>query len=721
MPKAERMPFLETSKLDSDHLRLLDWLSDAEQSTPETEWREVGPEDYKFYAGDQDKEEVKRLLIEQKRPITVFNEIKPKIDMLIGLAAQTRFQPDVVPVGTEDQALAQVVKGALYHYAKKTKLVRKEVECFEHSTKSGRSLLYFFIDKENPFKPVIKVKRIQGVSFTLDPQSFEYDMSDARYIFIDKWMSEEDIKANWPNVNVEMIKQHAGYAGKGYPAFWNEQDDLYRVVECWYRKYDRMTWFTNPLTGKVESLTPAEFSKFAKALSEGIPQPDGTRSQPIPIPDSVDSMVRNTYYMIFTDIFKIEGGKSPYRWKGFPAVLFGAYKNDNTNAWFSAIKMMKDPQQSMNTMRRQLSHLLQTLPKGLLKHEVGAVINIEEYEKRSADPSFHLEITKGMFDKVGFEQQPAISPIYSQYDLVMAQSMKDSSGVQDDLMGIQNTSREPGVTVQMRQQTGLAVLYVLFDNFRESRLEAGRILLSFIQQYVTQEELIRSQGQEGMQLLQINTQTNPQSPNFNDITVGEYDLEVEETVENATMRLAIAQMLTDFSQNNPNSIPPDIVLDYANIPFTVKQRVKESWANQQKLQQENIDADRALKIQELFFKAKMEERKMLLEHRMEIARLQIESKTADEELELEAKRTEEELKQNEEEAKQQLKITSEKHKQEMSQSKEKHELLMKQTEEKNKQQLELDKQKAAASVEAAKQKAKITKEKSNGNSASRNK
>ena len=720
MPKAERMPFLNTKDLEKDHLMLLDWLNDAEQSTPETEWRTTGLEDYKYYAGDQDSDEVKKLLIDQKRPITVFNEIKPKIDMLVGLAAQTRFQPDVVPVGTEDEALAQLIKGTLYHYAKKTKLVRKEVECFEHSTKSGRSLLYFYIDKENPFKPKIKTRRIQGASFILDPQSFEYDMSDARYLFIDKWMSEEDIKANWPNVNVEMVKSHAGYAGNGYPQFWNEQDDLYRIMECWYRKFDRMTWFTNPLTGKVESLTPADFSKFAKALSEGIPQPDGTRSQPIPVPDSVDSMVRNTYYMIFTDVFKIEGGKSPYRWKGFPGVLFGAYKNDNTNTWFSAIKMMKDPQNSLNTMRRQLSHLLQTLPKGLLKHEVGAIINIDEYEKRSADPSFHLEIAKGMFEKVGFQEQPSISPIYSQYDATMGQSIKDAGGTQDDLMGIQQTSREPGITVQARQQTGLAVLYVLFDNFRESRLEAGRILLSFIQQYVTQDELIRSQGQEGMQLLQINTQMNPQAPDFNDISVGEYDLEVEETVENATMRLAIAQMLTDFSQNTPNSIPPDIVLEYANLPFTVKQRVKEAWASQQKMQQENIDADRALKIQELTFKGQMEERKMMLEHRMELMRMKIEAETADEELELEIKKTDEELKLNEEEAKQQLKITSEKHKQEMQQSKEKHDLLMKQTEEKNKQQLELDKQKAAASVEAAKQKAKITKEKPNGSNASSN-
>ena len=45
MPKAERLPFITESKLETDYLMLLDWLSDWEQATPETEWREQGAED----------------------------------------------------------------------------------------------------------------------------------------------------------------------------------------------------------------------------------------------------------------------------------------------------------------------------------------------------------------------------------------------------------------------------------------------------------------------------------------------------------------------------------------------------------------------------------------------------------------------------------------------------------------------------------------------------
>jgi hypothetical protein len=68
------------------------------------------------------------------------------------------------------------------------------------------------------------------------------------------------------------------------------------------------------------------------------------------------------------------------------------------------------------------------------------------------------------------------------------------------------------------------------------------------------------------------------------------------------MRLNIAQILTDFSQNNPNTIPPDIIMEYANIPYTVKERIRMAWEAQQKLEQENIDAERALKLAELKMK-----------------------------------------------------------------------------------------------------------------------
>ena len=600
MPIAERE---ETSKRvgqegkDTDLEQLIKWLKQAEESIPEKTWRESSKEDYDFYAGDQDTDAVLLELTSKNRPATVYNEVKPKIDMLVGMAAQTKHETTVIPVGAEDEPLTELMAGTLKHYQRKLKIKRRELECFDHTCKGGRSLLFFYIDKSNPFKPIIKSKRIEGRNFWLDPDCQEYDLSDARFLFVDKWLTKEEIKQFWPEFDTSFAEQASKDVNQ--PKFFDEAKEKYRIVEGWYYKFIEIVYFTNPMTGKVEQLSPADYGKFVKALRNGIDLGDGRVFKYEEEVDAQISYKKKYYYMIFSARAECEGGPSPYNWEGIPAVFYGAYKAYKTNHWFGAIKSMKDPQRTLNTTRRQLLYLLQTLPKGLLIHEIGAILNIDEYEKRASDPNFHLEVAKGMFDKVKFLQQPKISPIYNMFDAICIQAIKDVSGAQDSLMGIQTTSREPGITVRARQETGVAVLYVLFDNFRESRFNTGRLMISLIQQYVTDAEVVRIEGEKGMQLLQINTQMNPQVEGFNDIAAMEFDYEVSETAETMTVRAATAQMLVDFNQNQPGAIPPDVIMEYTDLPFSAKQRVKTHWEAVQAQQKEDTDREYELRLKEI--------------------------------------------------------------------------------------------------------------------------
>jgi len=611
MPLAEREQSAselgsEKSK-DTDLEQLIKWLKQSESSVPETKWRETSPEDYDFYAGNQDTKEVLTKLESKNRPATVYNEVKPKIDMLIGMAAQTKHETDVIPVGAEDELLVELMNGTLKHYQRKLKIKRRELECFDHTCKGGRSLLFFYIDKSNPFKPVIKAKRIEGRNFWLDPDGQEYDLSDHRFLFVDKWLTKEEIKQFWPGFDTSFAEQSSRDVNQ--PSFFDKAKEKYRIVEGWYYKYIEVIYFINPMTGKEEMLSPSDFTKFEKALKDGIDLGDGQVFKYEEDIGGQKSYKKQYHYMIFSAQAKAEGGPSPYSWEGFPAVFYGAYKAYKTNHWFGAIESMKDPQRSLNTERRQLSHLLQTLPKGLLMHEIGAILNIEEYEEKSSDPNFYLEIAKGMIDKVKFLQQPRISPIYNFFDAMCVQAIKDVSGAQDSLMGIQTTSREPGVTVRARQETGVAVLYILFDNFRESRFNTGKLMISLIQQYVTDAEVVRIEGEKGAQLLEINTQMNSQVDGFNDITAGEFDYVVSETAETMTIRAATAQMLVDFNQNQPGTIPPDVILEYTDLPFTAKQRVKDHWEAIQTQQKEEADREYELRIMEINNKNKPKDTK----------------------------------------------------------------------------------------------------------------
>ena len=68
--------------------------------------------------------------------------------------------------------------------------------------------------------------------------------------------------------------------------------------------------------------------------------------------------------------------------------------------------------------------------------------------------------------------------------------------------------------------------------------------------------------------------------------------------------MAIAQWLTDFAMNNPNLIPPDVIMEYSNIPFSVKQQVKQWIAAQQEREDEFKRAELKLQERELDIKEK---------------------------------------------------------------------------------------------------------------------
>ena len=589
---------LTDKKLKGELTSLVQKLSKAESSEAEVVYRKNAKEDYEYYAGSQDSKEVLAALEEQKRPDTTYNEIKNRIDTLVGLAGQNRYSHKMVPTGGEDAALAELSSHALFHYRRKLKLVKRELECFTHTVKSGRSLLWFYVSTENPFKPEIKVKRFNGDQFIVDPNSTQLDLSDATYIALDTWVEKEQLQVMAPFLDYKSIEFKSNKQGE--LDYFNSVENLYRIIEVWYKKWEKVAWFENPITKKLEWLRVADFKEFQLTILNGLTLPDGSvfkQEEPI---NFKESLMQTMHQIIFTGSnYIIEYNQDPYKFvKGFPGALYGAYKDDNNNSWFGSIRMAKDPQFAFNTLRRQLSHLIQTLPKGMLVHEVGSVLNIEEYEEDSARPNFHLEVAKGQFDKVKFERQPTISSIYQTFGIELQKSIQDAIGVPDNLMGI-TASREASVTLEKKQLYSFAVLFILFSNYSESRLRGSEILFSLMQEYTTEAEIIRIEGAEGAELLQINSDANPQSAGFNDISALEYDLELDETIESSTMRQATAQIIMDYSHNNPGTVPPDIILEYSDIPLSVVQKIKTYHDQVKQLEQANIEADRELKLKEL--------------------------------------------------------------------------------------------------------------------------
>lgn len=585
-------------------------LKQTEGADSEAIWLLESEEDYDYYAGNQDSIEVLNALAEAKRPALTYNQVKPKVDVVVGLAGQNRQLPSAFPVEHNDEALVELANNAIKFFRRESGLADNEMVCFEHTVKSGRALLHFYINDENPFEPGIKTIFVHGRNFKLDPRSVMYDMSDARFLFIDFWYDKDVIKAKYPDFDFEAVTQLEQSSTGSQPLFYNAVEDTYRVTECWYVDTEKVWWVQNPLkNGAIEKLSKEEYDSLLLTVRTGQAR---TADGQVIVDEQFEGIERfgTVYkYVIFSNNYIFAQGKSKHRWEGFPSVLFGGYKHDRENRWFGLISMMKDPQKGINTMRRQMQHLLQTAPKGLLIHEVGAILDIESYERKSSEPNYHMEVAQGGLDKVRFTDQPTISPVYGQLMDTDGQFMKDVSGVQNDTLGIQTYSREPGITTQLRQGQNIAILFILLDNFKKSRLLATRILFSMIQQYITDARIIRIEGQKGQELMQINTQSNPGVQGFNDLTIGKYDFFVEEGIETVNSRNSIAQMLVDIGHNNPGAVPIDIILEYSGAPYSIVQQIK-AYTAETSAAQQKAEVDKAAKEQ-LLELAKIEAQKYI--------------------------------------------------------------------------------------------------------------
>ncbi len=93
----------------------------------------------------------------------------------------------------------------------------------------------------------------------------------------------------------------------------------------------------------------------------------------------------------------------------------------------------------------------------------------------------------------------------------------------------------------------------------------------------------------------------------NDFRNTEFDLLVDEELENSTMRLATAKMLTEIEQAKPGSIPPSVITSYLPLPLSAKMEIEEFNAVQAQQDQDRFDQE--MEIEKLKITSKSKNKK----------------------------------------------------------------------------------------------------------------
>jgi hypothetical protein len=259
-------------------------------------------------------------------------------------------------------------------------------------------------------------------------------------------------------------------------------------------------------------------------------------------------------YYVFTGDVMLVNEDSPYTHNKFPFVPVW-HKRDRHGDPLSMVEMLKDPQREINHRRsRLLWELISNSVRISQKAFAQTNLSMEEVQIKAARPD-----AVWIGDSGDIEMLPRPGQASGQFQLMneAKQEIQSVSGINDDLMGFDSSSRS-GKAKQITMIQGATIQRPKEKNLHIAHKLLGEIVLQLIQQAHTDEWLVRiTDDIEGEKFININAAQMDEMGNkrvLNDITQARFDLIVEEAPWTPTQRDRAFEMLTRMAEAEPDPI-----------------------------------------------------------------------------------------------------------------------------------------------------------------------
>lgn len=565
--------------LDSDESqvrlqKLKDWWYEVRVAHSENRHEQAIDDD--FVDGLQWSEEDARILEERFQQPLVFNEIKPAVEWVIGTEKRTRVDWNVLPREDDDRDQAEIKTKLIKYISDVNKAEFKRSASFADAVGSGVGWLEVGIRLDSEDEPIF-IKHETWRNVWLDHMSVEPDITDARYLFRSKVIDLDIAKSMFPE-RAEALR-HSAEALNRLP--YITEDDFYdsqlyynsnssptiridealgsttgrrevvRLIECWYREPTQVQVMRGPymFNGK-------EYDQANMDMRTSV---DGGYSS---LFDAVRMKVKIAIF--------IEGGIflqdmiSPFKHNRFPFIPTYAYRRKRDNQPYGIVRNARDPQQDLNKRRSKALFLL-SVNRTIM--DKGAVPDLDEFEEEVARPNAIIE------KEPGFELKIETNIQLAEEHIMLANQdgeyIRQSSGVTGENLGLE-TNAQSGKAILARQNQGTVVTASLFDNQRLAVQVSGEIILSLIEQFYTDEKVIRIVGDRGQQeFIKLNDIDQETGETLNDITKSQADFKVSEQDYRESLRTAMFEQMMDMISKLDSETALsllDMVFEFSDLP-----------------------------------------------------------------------------------------------------------------------------------------------------------
>jgi len=471
-----------------DLLTFTQWVHECQDQPA---WRTKADREADYCDGNQLDSEVMRLARERGLPPAIEPLIGPAIDAILGMEAKTRTDWRVVP--DSDKANDDVAEALNYRLNQAERHARADAACSEaYASQVKVGIGWVEVARnEDPFGYKYRAGPIHRNEVWFDWLS-KPDMSDARYLIRRKWMDRKQAKLMFPDQEELIEHASAGWQGidpgvmsldggqstgllgaqddeRGWSieeAEW--RDTFHRRVclfEVWYRDWKRVLVITSP-DGRV-----VEFDEdnplHIEAIGTGV----------VKVSYAVVGKVRLAWFM---GPHKLSDKPSPYKHNKFPYVPFWGKREDRTGVPFGLVRGMIYLQDEVNA---RIAKMQWGLGAVRTTRTEGAVLDDDDsFREEIGRPDADIVLDAEAMRQGGmFKVERDFELNRQQYDRLVdaREGIKRVGGISDAFMG-QGVQSQSGVMQAGLVEQSNQNLADINDNFKESRMNVGDLLMSLI-------------------------------------------------------------------------------------------------------------------------------------------------------------------------------------------------------------------------------------------------
>lgn len=530
--------------------------------------------DHDFYDGEQwDQESLDTLEARRQLPV-VYNEVAPMCDWMTGTERRNRVDWRVLPRAADDVKLADVKTQTLKYVSDINRVVHNRSRAFSDSIKVGIGWLEDGVRADPTADPIYS--RYEDWRCILhDSTAYDYLGDEGRYNFKWRWVDADvaclmfprrasKIKSaveDWAH-EIDSLVDDMDWQTPGSDATFarrsgtlsplsgtavavDAQRQRVRLIECQYREPMIVKFIADgPLRGVL-------FDQRDRALVQTV----ADRGYSI-----VDRLTMRVHVAVFTEADMIAMGPSVYRHNRFSRTPVICYVRGRDRQPYGMVRRVRTIQQDINKRASKANWLVNT---NQLIGDDDAFDDWETAREEAQDPQGVLPHKKGAKVEIRRDAEAA----KGQLDMMQigVQAIQRNSVSNENLGRQTNATSE--VAIRARQLQGSVTTTEPFDNLRLATQAQGEKQLSLIEQFYSEEKVIRLTGSKGpIEWLKINEpelQPDGTVRWLNDVTASAADFVVSEADYAGTLRQVMFDSLTQLSQR----LPPEIALRLLRMAF----------------------------------------------------------------------------------------------------------------------------------------------------------